>query len=131
MPHERQRHLAPLLSKTMRFSGIVGVFGHRQVGKTTLAHRLGSAYVTLDDPVQLNRAQRDGAQFLSELRESSPKQRSSRPAVIDECQMAPPLFPALKEWVRTHPKPGQFLLTGAVRFSSRRAIRESLTGRML
>jgi predicted AAA+ superfamily ATPase len=31
--------------------------------------------------------------------------------------------------VRVHKKPGQFLLTGSVRFSSRKAIRESLTGR--
>ncbi len=45
--------------------------------------------------------------------------------------MCPPLFPALKEWVRKHPKPGQFVLTGSVRFSSRKAIRESLTGRLV
>ncbi len=45
--------------------------------------------------------------------------------------MAPPLFPALKEWVRKHPQPGQFILTGSVRFTSRKAIRESLTGRIV
>src|SRR5262249_24032128 len=49
---------------------------------------------------------------------------------IDECQLAPPLFPALKLWVQKRKKPGQFLLSGSVRFTSRKAIRESLTGRI-
>ena len=43
----------------------------------------------------------------------------------------PELFPALKEFVRLHKKPGQFLLTGSVRFSSRKANGESLTGRIV
>jgi predicted AAA+ superfamily ATPase len=50
---------------------------------------------------------------------------------IDECQLAPNLFPALKEFVRKHKSPGQFLLSGSVRFTSRQAIRESLTGRIV
>jgi len=57
--------------------------------------------------------------------------KPGHPLVIDECQLAPALFPALKEWVRVRKSPGQFLLTGSVRFSSRKAIRESLTGRMI
>lgn len=124
MPHLRHRHLQALLKKTLSYSGIVGVFGHRQVGKTTLASALGNNYVTLDDPLRLNEAESDPMHFLK-------SGVNKIPFTIDECQMAPPLFPALKEWIRTHPKPGQFLLTGSVRFSSRKAIRESLTGRMI
>ena len=123
MPHLRIRHISPLLKKTLSYSPIVGIFGHRQVGKTTLVTGITDNYRTLDDPVQLVQATEDPRGFI--------QSESKAPLCIDECQMAPPLFPALKEWVRTHPKPGQFLLTGSVRFSSRKSIRESLTGRII
>jgi len=123
MPHLRNRHLTPALKKFMKYSPIVGIVGHRQVGKTTLGVEMSSSYVTLDDPTQLDLAENDPNRLLS----GHPK----TPFCIDECQYAPPLFPALKEWVRTTPKPGQFLLTGSVRFTSRKAIRESLTGRII
>ena len=55
----------------------------------------------------------------------------THPFGIDEAQLCPKLFPALKEWVRIHPKKGQIILTGSVRFTSRKAIRESLTGRIV
>lgn len=123
MPHLRPRHLSALLKKTLAFSPIVGVFGHRQVGKTTLVQKLTDRYVSLDRREQLESSESDPASFLSHHRGS--------PLVIDECQLSPPLFPAMKEWVREHPEPGQLLLTGSVRFSSRKAIRESLTGRII
>lgn len=123
MPHIRNRFLQPLLEKSQKYSPITGIFGHRQVGKTTLASSLSAQYVTLDKKSILSLAEQDPESFL--------KENQGSPLVIDECQYAPPLFPALKEWVRVHPKPGQFLLTGSVRFSSRKAIRESLTGRII
>lgn len=123
MPHQRARHLEKLIKKTLSYSGITGVFGHRQVGKTTLVSHFSKQYVTLDNPLSLEQANSDPKLFLD---------RSKKDLfVIDECQLAPPLFPALKEWVRTRPEPGQFLLTGSVRFSSRKSIRESLTGRII
>lgn len=125
MPHIRRRHLAPIVQKTLRYSPITGIFGHRQVGKTTLVGKLAGQYTTFDKPASLDQAYRDPEGFLSS------HEMSKTPLVIDECQLAPPLFPVLKEHVRIHPKPGQFLLTGSVRFSSRKAIRESLTGRII
>jgi predicted AAA+ superfamily ATPase len=106
-------------------SPLVALFGHRQVGKTSLAERLASSYHTLDDRRNLNLAMSDPEGFLSGIADRH------HTVVIDECQLAPPLFPALKEWVRTHQRPGQFLLTGSVRFSSRKVIKESLTGRLI
>ncbi len=124
MPHFRSRHLTSLLNKTSNFSPLVGILGHRQVGKTTLATEVSERYLTFDDPAQLNMAQQDPKHFL--------QSHSGRGiCTLDECQMVPELFPALKEWVRVHQKPGQFLLTGSVRFSSRKQIRESLTGRII
>ena len=51
--------------------------------------------------------------------------------ILDEVQLVPDLFPAIKEMVRVSKKPGQFLLSGSVRFTSRKAIKESLTGRII
>ncbi len=123
MPHTRPRHLESLVIKTLRFSPITGIFGHRQVGKTTLASSLSGKYVSLDLVDELSHSTANPTSFLAE--------HKSNPLTIDECQLSPPLFPAMKEWVRVHKGPGQFLLTGSVRFSSRKAIRESLTGRIV
>jgi len=123
MPHLRKRHLADLLIKTMKYSSITGLLGHRQVGKTTLIQGLAEKYQTLDIVENLAVSQADPFKFLS--------QNQAYPLAIDECQHAPNLFPAMKDWVRTHPKPGQLLLSGSVRFTSRKAIRESLTGRII
>jgi hypothetical protein len=122
MPHARTRHVGPAFQKLCSFSPIVGIFGHRQVGKTTFLETHSNDYRSLDDGVTLRAAQSNPSQFLTQL-------KGSRSA-IDECQLAPLLFPALKLWVQRHKKPGQFLLSGSVRFTSRRAIRESLTGRI-
>ncbi len=123
MPHTRKRHLTALLSSSLNYSTAVGIFGHRQVGKTTLAEQLSARYLTLDDANQLNLATMSPKKFIEE--------NKALPLAIDECQLAPPLFPAIKEFIRTHKSPGQLLLTGSVRFSSRKAIKESLTGRMI
>ena len=123
MAHDRLRHAEPWLKKLLAFSPIVGVFGHRQVGKTTLLSKHSNEYVTLDLRAQRERAEADPESFLSAA--------TRHPFGIDEAQLAPALFPALKEHVRTNKRPGQFLLSGSVRFTSRKAIRESLTGRIV
>jgi uncharacterized protein len=123
MPHLRVRHIQPLLQKALRFSPVVGVLGHRQVGKTTLSELLSDRYITMDSKDELGLAERDPEGLL--------RNNAASPLTIDECQLAPPIFPAIKNWVRSHPSPGQFLLTGSVRFTSRKAIRESLTGRII
>jgi predicted AAA+ superfamily ATPase len=122
MPHVRKRHLQNLFDKLVKFSPIVGLFGHRQTGKSTWISSLYRQYFTLDDEKTLNKVKEDPVGFISENKKNT--------CVIDECQFEPRLFPALKEHVRTNKRPGQFVLTGSVRFSSRRAIRESLAGRM-
>lgn len=127
MPHIRKRYLTALIRKGLSFKGIVGVLGHRQVGKTTLLELISKRYTTLDQLGEKMRAGENPEYFLRELAQN-PK---AWPVGIDECQIEPQLFPALKEFVRVNKSPGVFLLSGSVRFSSRKAIRESLTGRML
>ncbi len=127
MAHLRQRYLRNLLTKGLRFSPLVGVLGHRQVGKTTLLQDISEEYMTFDDPTLLLQAQKTPKDFIQNIASASKK----NPLTIDECQLAPEIFPVLKDHVRINKRPGQFLLSGSVRFSSKKAIRESLTGRIL
>ena len=121
MPHQRNRYIEPLLKKSLSYTPIVGILGQRQTGKTTLVEKMSSEYETLDNRISLEFAEKEPEQFL---------QGRNFPFGIDECQYAPKLFPELKEAVRKNPRKGQFILTGSVRFTSRKAIRESLTGRI-
>jgi len=123
MAHFRHRLAQEALKKALKHSPIVGLFGHRQAGKTTLIERLASAYVTLD--------LRETLQILEQSPMAFLEGNMGSPLAIDESQLSPSLFPALKEFVRRMPRPGQFLLTGSVRYSSRQQIRESLTGRIM
>lgn len=123
MAHLRNRYLQSLLTEVLNFSPLVGILGHRQVGKTTLLELVSKEYVTLDDQEQLSLAQESAKNFLSSLKGDG--------TALDECQVVPSLFLALKEKVRKNKKPGQFILSGSVRFTSRKAIRESLMGRII
>lgn len=124
MAHQRPRYARDPIKKLLSFSPVVGVFGHRQVGKTTLIQSLENrSYLTLDLARNLQRIEEDPMAFV--------KSESMKGMTIDECQYSPALFPAIKEQVRINKRPGQFLLSGSVRFHSRKGIRESLTGRIL
>ncbi len=125
MAHLRTRYVKVLLQNALKHKGIIGLFGHRQVGKTTVLELMTKNYVTLDSSTDRQRSTESPEHFLTSHLEAP------LPLAIDECQLSPPLFPALKEQVRKDKRPGLFLLSGSVRFSSRKAIRESLTGRML
>ncbi len=123
MPHLRHRHLSSNIKKGLKYSPLIALLGQRQVGKTTLSTHFSKSYYSLDLRATLELIQKDPMGFLESIKE--------HPTVIDESQFLPELFPALKEQVRRHQKPGQFILTGSVRFSSRKKILESLTGRII
>lgn len=121
MPHLRKRYAEALIKRAVSHSPIVGIFGQRQVGKTTLLEAESNEFCTLDHERTLLELESDPQLFI---------ENRAHHFAIDEAQLSPRLFPALKEYVRVHKKPGQFILSGSVRFSSRKAIRESLTGRI-
>ena len=125
MPHLRKRHLSPRLATALKHSPIVGLFGHRQVGKTTTLEGVSKNYLTFDSKHTRLEASEDPETFLAK------SLMTSTPVAIDECQLVPEVFPALKESVRKNKAPGSFLLSGSVRFTSRKVIQESLTGRIL
>lgn len=123
MAHERKRHLTAVLRQLATLSPLVGLVGHRQVGKTTLLEAIASHYLSLDDEENIRSAAYDAKAFVDALRAPG--------TAIDECQLSESLFPALKERVRRNERPGQFYLSGSVRFTSKKLIRESLTGRIM
>ena len=123
MAHLRNRYFKDLVLKIIGFSPLTGVLGHRQVGKTTVLEMIAHKYFSLDDRETLMSIKSDAEGFLA-------KNNLLRTA-LDESQLEPALFPALKECVRKNKKPGQYILSGSVRFTSRKSIRESLTGRII
>lgn len=124
MPHSRERYLTPILLADLKWSPAVGIFGLRQAGKTTLVEKitadLKGQYETFDREASLRSATEAPIEFCS--REST--------LTIDEAQRCPQIFPAIKELIGTRRKPGCFLLTGSIRFTLKKEIRESLTGRI-
>jgi uncharacterized protein len=94
MAHLRKRHLSQLLKKIATGSPLVGVLGHRQVGKTTLLESIANQYLSFDDIEQLTKAETNPKLFLRELQELG--------TAIDECQIVAKIFPALKERVRVN-----------------------------
>jgi len=121
--HYRERYLRYIISKGISFSPIVGVIGHRQVGKTTLISHFSDDYESLDDSETFAEVNLSAKKFL--------QSQKAQLLIIDESQLAPTLFPALKEKVRLNKRPGQYILSGSVRFTARKLIRESLTGRII
>ena len=122
MPHLRQRFILESLKRIVALSPLIGVLGHRQVGKTTLLENFSKHYLSMDDEDIMMEAKTSAKIFLEKYKQPL--------TVLDECQLIPSLFPALKETVRKNKRPGQYILTGSVRITSRKAIRESLTGRI-
>jgi predicted AAA+ superfamily ATPase len=125
MAHSRNRLVDALVWSTLEWSPVVGVFGLRQVGKTTLVEKItkkkGGTYETFDRETPLQISKEKPVQFLSH----------PQLFCIDEAQKAPWIFPVIKDLVGTKRKPGQFLLTGSVRFTLKKDIQESLTGRIV
>jgi uncharacterized protein len=101
---------------------VVLIHGPRQSGKSTLSQSFGDRrYVTLDDPIPLERAKSDPRAFLETYR---------WPLTIDEVQRAPELFLPIKSAVDRERKPGKYLLTGSANVLTLPKVADSLAGRM-
>lgn len=110
------------------------VRGIRQCGKSSLLEHLNAdrRFVTLDDAVARDLANRDPALFLAQ---------HAPPVTVDEVQYAPPLFPELKRLVDAArrarrsaalPERARFdvaWLTGSNQLLLEREVQESLAGR--
>ena len=122
MAHFRPRILSQLIKKSLGWSPIVGVLGARQCGKTTLLKQFCNETLTFDHPKTESLFETAGEQLL---------ESAKKPLFLDEVQKYPPIFDLLKYSVDERRRPGQFLITGSVRFASKKNIQESLTGRAI
>ena len=103
---------------------ILLVTGPRQVGKTTLLLSLkpkNMEYVSLDDEVLRNQANKEPKLFLEE---------HPYPLLIDEAEYAPNLFTYLKMKVDEVEEYGMYWLTGSQQFHLMKKASESLAGRV-
>lgn len=131
-----KRHITPRVLEALRLSPVVFLNGARQSGKSTLTYNIRdeispggelAGYVSLDRPAQLGAASTAPEAFLK----GQPK-----PLIIDEVQMAPELFRALKIVVdeqriqEGRNANGQFLLTGSANVLAFPRLSDALVGRM-
>jgi hypothetical protein len=120
------RQLTPWVADALNDTPVVLLQGARQVGKSTLAKLLleshpGGRYLSLDDPAVRRAAEVDPVGFVGQSRGLT---------VLDEIQLAPQLFRAIKMEVDKDRQSGRFLLTGSANVLVLPKLSESLTGRM-
>ncbi|MEK7692260.1 MAG: AAA family ATPase [Bdellovibrionota bacterium] len=126
----RERKLRVVFAKKLRQWPVLCVFGPRQCGKSTFLRELAfeegsSAYFLFDRQAVREEARRNPELFLKRAGSGGPI-----PIVLDEIHKSPNLFDEIKSVIDSGAKrPGQFVLTGSVRFSKKIGVRESLTGR--
>lgn len=122
MTHQRIRFAEKEISKALSYSPCVGLVGMRQVGKSTLLKKFAKSYQSFDDDAFLRRFDDEKTMLL---------EQGPGPIALDEIQKHPPVFDALKLTIDRQKRMGRFLVSGSVRFASRKQIRESLTGRIV
>lgn len=103
----KQRIADQLLAEKLEAIGAVLIEGPKACGKTSTAEQLASSVLYLDDPSQM-------AQNL-QLAQTNIKQllQGATPRLIDEWQLAPQLWDAIRFVVDHRGGDGQFMLTGS------------------
>ena len=123
------RRLLPELEQRLQEVPAVTLLGPRQVGKTTLALEIGSAYDALYLDLE---SERDRAK-LSEP-ELYLSQQLDRLVIIDEIHRSPGLFPVLRGLIdqarRSGRRSGVYLLLGSAALDLLRQTGETLAGRV-
>ncbi|MBS1942040.1 MAG: ATP-binding protein [Bacteroidetes bacterium] len=119
------RNIIPLVQEALVDTPVALLNGARQTGKSTLARQVcaqrGGMYLTLDDRAVQASALSDPDGFVRGL---------GAMTVIDEIQLAPDLFRAIKAAVDRDRRPGRFLLTGSADVLLLPNMSDSLAGRM-
>lgn len=102
---------------------IIGIFGPRQSGKTTLAKNLfpDYKYINLENLTTLEDIKLNTEQFLKD---------NSNGLIIDEAQKYPELFSYLQVVVDELKTVGKFILTGSENYLLSNRISQSLAGRI-
>ncbi len=123
MKNYRKRIADEILSRKLEGKGAVLIEGPKWSGKTTTAEQHASSILYMDDPER-----KEQNISLSEL---NPRRLLSgdTPRLIDEWQLAPKLWDAVRFEVDHRAEVGQFILTGSAVPPDTRDISHTGTGR--
>ncbi|MCR5381171.1 MAG: AAA family ATPase, partial [Lentisphaeria bacterium] len=107
MNQYKKRIADTLLVRKLEGKGAVLVEGAKWCGKTTTAEQVAKSILYMSDSEKIN-------QYL-ELAEINPKQllQGETPRLLDEWQLAPKLWDAVRFEVDHRKELGQFILTGS------------------
>ena len=114
------------VKRLLKSSPVVGIIGARQVGKTTLAHRIVKsdntpcAFFDLENPEDISRLS-DPMLALKNLKGL---------VVIDEVQRYPDIFPVIRVLADRQKNPARFLILGSASPHLLRQSSETLAGRI-
>ena len=123
MKKYRKRVADAILARKLEGKGAVLIEGPKWCGKTTTAEQIAASVLYMDDPEK-----KEQNISMSEL---NPKRllKGEPPRLIDEWQLAPRLWDAIRFEVDHRSELGQFLLTGSAVPADTREITHSGTGR--
>ena len=123
MKNYRKRIADDILLRKLEGKGAVLIEGPKWCGKTTTAEQIAGSILYMDEPEK-----REQNITMSEL---NPKRllNGTAPRLIDEWQIAPKLWDAVRFEVDHRGEPGQFILTGSAVPVDTREITHSGTGR--
>lgn len=123
MKKYRKRIADEILKRKLDGKGAVLIEGPKWCGKTTTAEQLAASVLYMDDPEK-----KEQNITMSEL---NPKRllMGETPRLIDEWQIAPKLWDAIRFEVDHRGELGQFVLTGSAVPADTKAITHSGTGR--
>lgn len=104
---------------------VVGIFGPRQSGKTTLVQQAFSnhKYFNFEDPNIRSFAQENPTGFLREF-------ENEHGIILDEFQHVPSILSHIQLVADAKDRPGYFVLTGSQNFLMNQAVTQSLAGRI-
>ncbi len=119
----KKRIADDILKRKLEGKGAFLIEGPKWCGKTTTAEQIAASVLYMDDPEK-----KEQNIAMSEL---SPRRllRGAVPRLIDEWQLAPKLWDAIRFEVDHRGEPGQFVLTGSAVPPDTREITHSGTGR--
>lgn len=123
MKKYRKRIADDILKRKLEGKGAVLIEGPKWCGKTTTAEQVAASVLYMDDP--------EKKQQNITMAELSPKRllQGATPRLIDEWQLAPKLWDAIRFEVDHRGELGQFVLTGSAVPADTREVTHSGTGR--
>ena len=123
MNNYRKRIVDEILADKLEAKGAVVIEGPKWCGKTTTALQIAGSVIRMDDP-----ARRDENIQMAEINPSR-LLAGEVPRLLDEWQLAPKLWDAVRYEVDSRGEEGQFILTGSAVPVESEEITHSGTGR--